>query len=113
MNKMLPRCPVCAGDLHVTEVSCAHCGTKVRSEFEPCRFCRLSGEQLHFVELFLRSRGNLTSIGDELDMSYPTVTRRLEAIIAALDGAESPRASAPDNAAARESDTERRAANRR
>src|SRR5206468_2783062 len=101
------RCPVCAGDLHVTEVSCARCGTKVQSEFEPCRFCRLSAEQLHFVELFLRSRGNLTSIGDDLDISYPTVTRRLEAIISALDGGAPARGtSVPDDAASRETDNE-------
>ena len=113
MNKMLARCPVCAGDLHVTEVSCGQCGTKVQSEFEPCRFCRLSVEQLHFVELLLRSRGNLTSVGDELDISYPTVTRRLEAIIAALEGGGSTRGSARADDASRESDSERRAANRR
>jgi hypothetical protein len=36
------------------------------------------------VELFLRSRGNLSSVGEELDTSYPTVTRRLDAVLAAL-----------------------------
>src|SRR2546423_11449736 len=112
MNKMLARCPVCAGNLHVTEVSCQHCGTNVRSEFEPCRFCRLSAEQLHFVELFLRSRGNLTSVGDDLDISYPTVTRRLEAIISALEGGV-PARSAGTVDASRETDSERRAENRR
>lgn len=84
MHKMLSRCPVCAGTLHVTEIACNSCNTKIQSEFEACRFCRLSPDQLQFVELFLRSRGNLTSIGDELDISYPTVTRRLEAILVAL-----------------------------
>ena len=113
MNKMLARCPVCAGDLHVTEVSCQSCGTKVKSEFEPCRFCRLSGEQLHFVELFLRSRGNLTSLGEELDISYPTVTRRLEAIITALDGIGPAAALRASEIVDREAETERRAAHRR
>jgi hypothetical protein len=39
---------------------------------------------MHFVEIFLRSRGNLTSVGDELGVSYPTVTRRLDAILASI-----------------------------
>jgi hypothetical protein len=81
---MLSRCPVCSGAVHVTEIACGECGTKVQSAFETCRFCRLSLEQLEFVELFLRNRGNLTSVGDDLDISYPTVTRRLDAVLAAL-----------------------------
>lgn len=85
LHRMLSRCPVCAGTLHITEVACGACGTRVAGAFENSRFSALTEDQLHFVELFLRSRGNLSSLGDELDISYPTVTRRLDAIVAALD----------------------------
>lgn len=87
MNKLLPRCPVCGGSVHVTELGCEACGTHVRSNFEACRFCSLTQEQLQFVEIFLRHRGNITSVGESLGISHPTVTRRLEAVIAALNGA--------------------------
>lgn len=90
MNKLLPRCPVCGGSVHVTELGCDACGTHVRSEFEACKFCSLTQEQLQFVELFLRHRGNITSAGESLGISHPTVTRRLEAVIASLNGTPIP-----------------------
>jgi hypothetical protein len=86
MNKLLPRCPVCGGSVHVTELGCDACGTHVHSNFEACRFCSLTQDQLQFVELFLRHRGNITSVGEALGISHPTVTRRLEAVITGLNG---------------------------
>ena len=90
MNKLLPRCPVCGGPVHVTELGCNACDTRVRSDFEACRFCSLTQDQLQFVEIFLRHRGNITSVGEALGISHPTVTRRLEAVIASLNGAPAP-----------------------
>lgn len=87
MNKLLPRCPVCGGPVHVTELGCKGCDTHIRSDFEACRFCSLTQDQLQFVELFLRHRGNITSVGEALGISHPTVTRRLEAVIGSLNGA--------------------------
>ena len=87
MNKLLPRCPVCGGSVHVTELGCRSCGTHVRSDFEACKYCSLTHEQLQFVELFLRHRGNITSVGEALGISHPTVNRRLEAVITGLNGA--------------------------
>lgn len=84
MKKMLDRCPVCEGTMRITELSCAKCGAQVRAAFEPCRFCRLTLEQLQFVELFVRSRGNITTVGNDLGISYPTVSRRLDAVLSAL-----------------------------
>src|SRR6266511_4433811 len=95
MNKLLPRCPVCSGPVHVTEIGCDSCGTHVTSDFEACRFCSLTQEQLQFVELFLRHRGNITSVGEALGISHPTVTRRLEAVIGALNGGAAPIAAQP------------------
>lgn len=85
MNKMLSACPVCAESLHVSELSCERCGTRVQSAFETCRFCRLTRDQMRFVELFLRNRGNISNVGQELGLSYPTVAKRLDAVLAALD----------------------------
>ena len=84
MHATLSKCPVCAGALHVSELSCKSCSTQIRGEFESCRFCRLSPEQMELIELFLRNRGNLTGVGADLSISYPTVTKRLDAALAAL-----------------------------
>jgi hypothetical protein len=88
MNRILGNCPVCTGDLYVAEVACDDCGTRVSSRFEISPFCRLSEEQNEFLELFLRSRGNISGVGTELGMSYPTATKRLEAILATLGWSE-------------------------
>lgn len=85
-HRVPPACPVCSGSLYPSEVTCESCGTQVRSAFKECAFCRLTPDQLQFVEIFLRSRGNLSGVGDELDISYPTVARRLDAVLAALEG---------------------------
>ena len=85
MAKSLSGCPVCNGVLHVSELSCTNCNTRIISQFDPCSFCALSAEQIQFVTLFLRNRGNISAVGDELDLSYPTVARRLDAIVTALD----------------------------
>jgi len=93
MNRLLTRCPVCAEEMHVTEVACVACGTRVQSLFEPCGFCQAAPEHLEFLTVFLRCRGNLTAVGEELGISHPTVGKRLDAALAALGIA--PSAAAP------------------
>lgn len=94
-HKMPANCPICSGDLYPTEMTCSGCGTQIRSDFQECSFCRLSPEQLQFAVIFLGSRGNLSAVGDELDISYPTVARRLEAVLSALAGSGAAAAPAP------------------
>ena len=84
MHRLIRTCPVCAGELHISEVSCSKCNTVVRSEFDTCRFCRLSPEQMEFIERFLRNRGNISSVAAEMKLAHPTVSRRLEAILQIL-----------------------------
>jgi len=84
MAKMLTRCPVCEGELKISEVTCDRCTTRVHSMFDPCRFCSLPAEHLAFVEVFLRSEGNLSRVEKELGVSYPTVRNRLSAALGAL-----------------------------
>jgi hypothetical protein len=84
MNKILARCPVCSGDAYISELSCDDCGTRISGKFESSPFSRLSEDQIEFMELFLRSRGNISGVGNELGMSYPTATKRLDAILATL-----------------------------
>jgi len=46
---------------------------------------KLTPEQLDFVKLFLKKRGNLSEVQKELGLSYPTVRNRLENILKTLD----------------------------
>ena len=84
MSKILTRCPVCESALKVTEVSCTSCDTHIQSQFDPCKFCTLPADHLSFLEVFLKSEGNLSRVEKELGVSYPTVRNRLTSALAAL-----------------------------
>jgi hypothetical protein len=90
MAKILARCPVCEAALGISELACTQCQTHIHGSFDPCRFCRLAPEHLNFVELFLRCEGNLSRVGEELGISYPTVRNRLSAALVALGFAGGP-----------------------
>lgn len=77
-------CPVCEQPLQITELHCKHCDTTVRGRFSTSGFHRLSKEQLEFVEIFVKSRGNIKEVERELGISYPTVRNRLEQVIEAM-----------------------------
>ena len=84
MRKILEACPTCGGELAVSELSCTVCDTVVRSHYAPCPFCRLSPEDLAFMLLFVRSRGNVKDMERELGVSYWTIRGRLNEVIAAM-----------------------------
>jgi hypothetical protein len=84
MAKRLVVCPVCSGDLSVSKVSCAACCLSIEGAFGTCRFCRAQPDHAAFIEMFLRHRGNMTSLAGELGVSFPTVARRLDAALDAV-----------------------------
>lgn len=85
VRKRMPgRCPVCDEELAVTRLKCTACDTAIEGQFELSRLARLSKEQMDFVEIFIKSRGNIKEVERELGISYPTVRGRLDQVIAAL-----------------------------
>jgi len=83
-NPIVGRCPVCNEGMNVTKLECSYCQTKVEGEFEICRFCRLGKDQMRFVEVFIKSRGNIKEVERELGISYPTVRSKLDNVIKAM-----------------------------
>ena len=77
-------CPVCHDDLLVARLVCRNCGTALEGRFTMGRLFQLTPEQIHFVEVFLRSEGKLNRVQEELGLSYPTVRSRLVDVIRAL-----------------------------
>lgn len=77
-------CPVCNNELKISKLTCNFCHTKLEGEFSACKFCRLPAEQLEFLEVFIKCRGNIKDVEKELGISYPTVKNRLEGVIQAL-----------------------------
>ena len=78
------RCPVCGQEMAVTRLHCRACDTGLDGNFSLNRFARLTAEQIAFLETFVRCQGKLSWVGDELDLSYPTVRNRLNDVIRAL-----------------------------
>ena len=99
MWKMPERCPTCGGVLQIRELSCTNCKTEIRGHFHPCDFCRLTEDESTFLRVFVLSRGSLKAVGKELGISYPTVSSKLEEIIAALSPETEKRAEGKDTSA--------------
>lgn len=78
------KCPVCGEKLSITKLSCPKCSTSIEGDFHPCEFCRLPEEDLDFVNVFIKCRGNIKDVEKELGISYPTVRGKLDAVIKAL-----------------------------
>ncbi len=84
MRQVIGKCPVCGEELTVTRLHCRSCDTALEGNFNLGKFYRLSPEQLHFVETFIKCEGKITRVEDELGLSYPTVRNRLNDVIRAL-----------------------------
>jgi len=78
MNRILSNCPICSGDMTVSELTCGRCGAKVVSRFETCSACRLPEDMYQFLMTFVKTRGSIKEMEKELGISYPTVRGRLD-----------------------------------
>lgn len=78
------KCPVCGEKLSITKLGCHKCSSTIEGDFRPCEFCLLPEEDLDFVKVFIKCRGNIKDVEKELGISYPTVRGKLDAVIKAL-----------------------------
>ncbi|MGB8648446.1 MAG: DUF2089 domain-containing protein [Anaerolineae bacterium] len=88
MLNFFEKCPGCGGALVITECRCTGCGLTMRGEFRPPQFATLSDDQLTFIRIFMRARGNLSEVEKVLGVSYPTIRNKLDEINKTLDAAE-------------------------
>jgi hypothetical protein len=83
-HQVLTRCPVCGDDLRIVRLECPSCGSALQGNFTLGRLARLTREQLQFVEIFIRCRGKIKDVEEELGISYPTVVARLNEVVQAM-----------------------------
>jgi hypothetical protein len=88
MHQVIGQCPICSGELQVTRLHCPACDTAVEGSFTLSGIYGLSREQMQFVEIFLKNRGSLKDVGQELSISYPTVVSRLNDVLVAMGFAD-------------------------
>lgn len=84
MKRLISKCPGCQGDLRISTLQCPSCGMELKNDFDLSIFDQLSNEQYDFLLSFLKSRGNLKEVQFELQLSYPTVKKKLEELLIAL-----------------------------
>jgi hypothetical protein len=82
--RVISKCPICSAKLKVAKLRCNKCGTVMENDFEFSKFEYLEEEQLNFMEVFLKCRGNIKDVEKELGISYPTVRSKLDEVISAL-----------------------------
>ena len=84
MYKIISQCPVCSNKLKAVKLKCKSCNTSIENEFNLSKFDYLNGEQLYFIETFVKCRGNIKEVERELGVSYPTVRAKLDEVIEEL-----------------------------
>jgi len=105
-------CPVCGDELAVTRLHCGRCATTLEGLFTLGRFHYLTREQQQFIGIFIKCRGKIKDVEQALDISYPTVVKLLDEVVAALevDIVEVPEPPAPPPTLVPEISPERRRA---
>jgi len=93
MARFVGVCPSCESAMEVRRLECPNCGVGVDGRFDAGPLARLSREQIGFVEAFLRNRGKIKDVEEELGISYPTVVGRLNEVLVTLgfEAGEDPR----------------------
>ena len=82
---MLPRCPVCGKEMIVTELRCDKDDVTVKGKFKPSPFDFLDEEDLEFVILFFRAKGNLKELERYTKQGYFALRGKLEKIIEKME----------------------------
>ncbi len=77
-------CPVCGSAFHAERMGCDQCHAALEGRFTLGWIGRLSRDQLDFVELLVKNRGNINGVASELKVAYNTARSRLDDIVAAL-----------------------------
>lgn len=78
---MLPKCPVCGKPMKVTQLKCVHDNVTVSGMFTVSPLAFLEEEDMKFIILFLRSRGNLKEMERVTGIGYFTLRGKLEKLL--------------------------------
>jgi hypothetical protein len=77
-------CPICNEQMYISRLHCENCGTALEGQFNLGQFQRLTPDQLQFLEVFIRCRGQNKAVQETLNISYPTVVKKLDELILAM-----------------------------
>lgn len=84
MTDIIACCPACKHRLKITTLKCEKCGLELKNDFELDRFSTLDSEQYEFLISFLKNRGNMSALQNELKISYPYAQKKLSELLKSL-----------------------------
>jgi hypothetical protein len=85
LHPLITQDPVTGGELIVTRLECPESGIVIEGKFGLGWMARLTPEQIAFVGLLVKHRGNIQKLAGELNVAYNTARNHLDAIVAALE----------------------------
>lgn len=83
-HPMPTHCPVSREPLEVTRLHCPESGVTIEGRFQPNEFALLPADNLEFLRIFVKVRGNLKEVERILGLSYPTIRQRFESLVSVL-----------------------------
>ncbi|HEX9767806.1 MAG TPA: DUF2089 family protein [Kiloniellales bacterium] len=78
-------CGNCGSALEVGRLTCPACRLVYDGSFHLPRLARLEAGHQHLAEQILLAAGNLKEVAGVLEVSYPTLRKRIDALIQALE----------------------------
>lgn len=84
VHPLITHDPVSGRELIVTRLECPQSGIVIEGAFSLGWIGRLTPEQLEFVGVLVRQRGNVQKVAADLDVAYNTARNRLDDVVAAL-----------------------------
>lgn len=85
LNPLITKDPVNGDELIVTRLEGRRSGIVIEGKFSLDWMGRLTPQQLTFVGLLVRHRGNVQRLAAELNVAYNTARNHLDEIVAALE----------------------------
>jgi hypothetical protein len=73
----MTNCLICEHSLSISKLSCSACKTNFEGDFSFSRLARLNKTDQKLAESLILSGGNLKDLAETLDLSYPTLKKRL------------------------------------
>lgn len=78
------KCINCSTDLEITRMRCGGCGLSYEGTFAQPRLARLESANYQLAERIILAAGNLKQVAETLEVSYPTLRKRVDGLIAEL-----------------------------
>ncbi len=81
----MTKCLICENTLTIDSLSCGSCQTTYKSKFSFPRLARLTLNEQRLAESLILHGGNLKEMAVSLDVSYPTLKKRLNELSTSLE----------------------------